>query len=608
MLIDKKAKHILILFFLSSLFCCSQDKTKTVYNLDFSTTEIKDFKWNYVFMPFIRIDSTEEKINGRYPVCFEQAPHSPLSIFPSLKLSLLQQLFIPQTSHLSDTVQISIRNKCCNLSEAWLKFFCMDANDDLVYSDSININNDSSWVYEELSFPVAHTEKMLLGIYALGYDYPSPKLRKVQKLYLDRIGVSINNKNIEDYNYQPVIEKEVLNKKQIIELTLPEQNSFKQITVPSNTAIIGIGESSHGSQTMSEMEVQMMKNLIENHNCKLLLFESSIYPMLLANLYVQGKFSENDSILNEIAPYTGYSSTQFCNFMGWLRTYNETAVEKVHIYGTLDLDYNFRINNLFDYLYAFYNNQTGSVIHPLLELLYDRKFSLLKDTISSTPLEQILGAHNYSDFMYALTKAEDHYTRLDSLSLNRNVHQFFMRDYQMFELSEKYMHENIKSGETTCIVAHLGHVSKKGYDSPYFYSLGYFLNEKYKDSYSVIALFAGKGKIASFDVGDTLKQKPVVLNPPRGGSIESICSKIDLPCFYYPANNLSIGNYYYRQIGNAYTKQSEYWYGNLKSRIDGFIFSSESQAKDNPKSVNEFTFALDKIPIHASILNKMRQR
>jgi erythromycin esterase-like protein len=607
----------IFLLFPVFLLSCLQEKVpaKIVYNLDFSITEIKDFKWTYSFKPYVYIDSTEEKINGKYPACFAQNPHedtflSSLNISPNLKIIIQQQLFIHQLFNIPDTVKVSIRNKSCNLSEAWLKLFCMDANDNLLYSDSIDINNDGCWVYKELSFPVMNVEKILLGIYALGYNYPSPKLREVQKLYLDRIGVTINNKSVEDLNDQPIIEKVPLNREQIICLVPTDVNSFEQIPIPSNKTIIGIGESIHGSLTINEIEVQIMKNLIKNHNCKLLLIEASIYPILLANLYIQGKFPENNTnILHEVALYTPfYSSSLFCDFMLWLKRYNETTTEKVHIYGTLDLNYHIYVNHLFDYLYAFYNKQTDGVIRPLLQMLYERKFAVLKDTIPSTQVAQILGKQNYSDFLYALTSVTQS-LQTDSLSFNTRFHQTLMRDYQMFEIAEKYMSENIKIGEKTCIVAHMNHLGKKGYGFPYFHSMGYFLEGKHKDNYFVTSVFAGKGSITSISTkNDTLKMEPMNLNFPRDGSIESLCFKNNLTCFYYSTNNLHGSNFYYRNIGNAYIEQDEYGYGNLKSRIDGFIFSSESQAPNEPRLyINEFALALDKIQRHSNIMKNIKQ-
>jgi erythromycin esterase-like protein len=607
MLIIRNHSYIFLLFLLF-LLSCSQEKTavKAVYNLDFSNVEIKNSKWYYSFEPFAHIDSTEKKINGKYPICFEQDFHPVIqNIYPSFQLVLHQQLFIPQTVYLSDTIRVSIRNKCYNLSEGWLKFFCTDANDNLLYSDSIDINNDNCWEYKEVTFPVIHAEKMLLGIYALGYDYPSPKLREVQKLYIDRIGVTVNNKDIEDFNYQPTTEKVALNQNQIINLIPTEVNSFAQIPIPNSKTIIGIGESVHGSKSISEIEVQMMKKLIENHNCRLLLFEANMYQMLLANLFIQGKFSENSTnILNETASYTTFSSTLFCDFMWWLRKYNETVTDKVRVYGILDLNYHIYVNPLFDYLYAFYNKQTDSEVHPLLQLLYDRKFTILKDTMQFTQLAQVMGKQNYSDFLYALSNVPQ-YLQLDSLSFNTNLHRIFMRDYQMFEIAERYMSENIKTGETVCIVAHLGHLNKKDSNFPYFRSMGSLLKDKYEDSYFVTGIFAGRGSIASVSLNEKALQ-PMDLSCLRDGSIESLCYKNDLPCFYYSTSNLSGSNYYYRRIGNSYIKQSEYWYGNLKSRIDGFIFISKSQAIDNPFYLDEFVLACDKIESHTNIIKNIK--
>ena len=607
-------KHRILVLCIFSFLClqqCAQDKVN--YNLDFKTTNLKDFKWDYSLVPVFRIDSTE-KIDNKYPVCFEQYS-VPIfgNILDPLRVVLSQQIFIPNEHKFSDSICVSIHNKCYNLSVAQLKLFCLDTDDKLVYTDSIDINNDSCWTRKSLSFPVLKAEKMLLGFYAFGWDMPSPKWRDIQKLYIDRLSVTINNRDIEEYNYRPKPKETKLDIGKAIKLSPGNDSSFAQIPIPDDKKIIGIGESMHGSKTINQIEVQLMKQLIESRQCRLLLFEADIHEMLLANLYVQGQTPEDyHKSLSEVSGYTLFSSDVFCDFMLWLRQYNKKAPasEKVRVYGLLDVPSESYMNPLFDFLYAFYSEKNKEMIFPLLGLLNFRELDkALEITCASEKLKQVLENDNYSDFVWNLTKAVERLRALKNFTASP-FHDIYTRDYSMFETAQHYISEYTKKEDKVCIVAHNGHIAKQGnYLFPYIQSMGYYLNNYYGNACYSAGIFVGKGNVLS---ASSLEKKQFwtreKLDDFLDGSIEDLCAKTGIPSFYYSTIDLEAGNFYYRNIGNTcFHSSSDNWFGNLRSSFDGLFFISESQAAEKPIFENGNDLTVKKIIEHADIYKSLKQ-
>lgn len=599
---------LLFIFLSSSVFflACSSNSGYNRYNLSFSNVDLRNFSWSYENYLFVRIDSLEEKIENKYPICFEQNPKPAIfNYYYPLGVSFSQQLFIPQElSHL-DTLRVSIHNKCNNLSEAQLKLFCLDESDSLMYVDSININNDSCWTRKYLSVPALKINKILLGVYAIGYDFPHYKSKYKQKLWIDKIDVKINNKRIEDYNFYPKPISENFNIDELTSLSLLELDgdSFQNIPIPDDISVLGIGESMHGSKTITEVEILQVKNMIKNKKCKLVLLEADMYEMLLANLFVHGLIKEND--LETSHKISGYSVQPFpdvfYDFLLWLRKYNEKVKDKVSVYGIMDIGNTSWKYSLLDYLHTFNNVENKNTIYPLLRLLYDEAPNILNEVKKSSKLQEIMGENFYSDFLYVLTRASFFNS---NKQLNAYFHQFSQRDYRMFE-NASYFISKSKGLTTTCIIAHVAHVDNVGSGFPYLRSMGYYLKEKYGVKYFTIGIFAGLGNLSTINLFKPEKEQiyhVISLSPPIKGSIEFFCSKQPHVCFYSSTKEIENKNLYYRGIGNVYIETNQYLYGNLKKRLDGLIYVSETEASESPEHY-ETELELNRISKYIDIFN-----
>jgi len=219
----------------------SQQKAK--YNLDFSDLSVDGFAWNQLNPSACKLDSTE-KYNGKYPICIENED------FFSVRMgnygSLSQLFVIPNTCKSSDSVKISITNKCMNIGEIQMKIFCYGYEDQLLYIDSVDINNDSIWSDYKSSFQLNNTAKMVVGVYFIGLHLAN----EIQNFWIDRISIQINNQDIENYafNENPCIVP--FNESEIMPLDIKDEKSFSKIPIPANKKVIAIGESINKSKQL----------------------------------------------------------------------------------------------------------------------------------------------------------------------------------------------------------------------------------------------------------------------------------------------------------------------------------------------------------------------
>jgi len=135
---------IFLTIFIFLLSCCFSCQNQSKYNLDFRTTDISNIKWESNNIPCLTIDSIE-LINGKNPLLIKQCPNFSTNPFSNQLIVYWYQPFILPDKNYSDEEKgiIEINNKCSNIYELNLVLFGFDKYENIVYSDSVNINNDS---------------------------------------------------------------------------------------------------------------------------------------------------------------------------------------------------------------------------------------------------------------------------------------------------------------------------------------------------------------------------------------------------------------------------------------------------------------------------------
>jgi len=155
----------------------------------------------------------------------------------------------------------------------------------------------------------------------------------------------------------------------------------------------------HGSAAINEIELDLLRYLIERQNCRLVLFEYDIYGAMILNRFVSSDIEETvlDKTINSGASLI--EKSKFKDFLLWLQKYNqEHPQDKVMIGGLLDMVINDDV--LTDYLITYQTHPSFKLIEPVLQALRDRKITKAKQqSESSDVLKKMLGSDEYANFM-----------------------------------------------------------------------------------------------------------------------------------------------------------------------------------------------------------------
>ena len=622
--------YFVILFISLATSACTHP-TEDRFNLMFKFSDTADFVWSSKSAKAPMIDSAEF-INSKYPIFFE-AQKLDNMLFDHFKIWYLKialfQLFVMPSKFYDKDVEISIHNKCIAIDSLQLKISGINSSGDVVKTDSLDINNDNEWEYKTLKIRFENIEYFTISLvggsilkpmfqineHSLVTDadgkvlrpeefemlMPEFEKRPIPRLYLDRISITIEGKDInqiQEINNLCSYEKEKLIPEYVHPLSC-DTDLIKNMQL-KNKKIIALGETVHGSENINETVFLLAQHAILHNNCKWILTELELASTLKLNLFTQGKLPEEEiSTIREEMRENHLSMKAFTDFLLWLREYNKTVDKKVVILGLLD-QYDFIEAPLYDYIFAFYNEEHKKILLPLLKHLHKRELIEAYDLVTqhSEKIKQILGENEFSFFNHALSNLAAIERKQKDLVTVDNY------DYNMWTNAETFISMYPQPDETVLIYAHYEHVKKKEgtQQDPCMFVLGNYLNARYKDDYSVVGLTVGSGNITTREM---LSHTFTTTNLEKtsAGSFEAMCLYQKDSCFYYPSDRLPHNIYLIRHIGNKENVfKNNVIYSCLKANTNGFIFIRNSNSFKDDDPVYEGNFFWDKALKRAAFL------
>lgn len=457
-----------------------------------------------------------------------------------------------------------------------LIFTGYNVNGEVISIDTLKIAETKGWD----TFVTTLFIKDVSYMHLLMNMHGSPNIRHIAGL--GKIQFSVDGKDLTEYPQRNLCQELVPDIDCITRLSFDYLDSYQRIEPLVNKKILAIAEAMHGSETLSESAIQIMKSRILHNNCKLILLEIPFEKMLSVNRFVLGdeRFSL-DVIAKSLE--LGLFSKKLLDFFEWVKEYNRREKCKVYVLG-LDTPSTNAITypmDMFNYFFLMNKSSMNEPIRQFFLLFLTDCLKAMKDVFPSIKNDKIFEKngdvlelkiieHWWNDWLTAVTSEEKLHTVRDSLMYN-NI---------------KYMIELLcDSSETATLYSHLEHACRDKLHTISHYPLmsyGALLKEHFSTDYSVIGLFAYEGKVLHLpNVSKQVIDKPNILqfvndNLINAGNnyLESILSKFDNSYFYIPSFLLSKSQMYIR-IGTNSRQLANIIYP--PHYMDGVIYLKESE-------------------------------
>ena len=496
-----------------------------------------------------------------------------------LPLCMYDKILLPKIP--KKELEISLTCKSLNLKPITLIISGFDDEENRISSDTLMIPSENIWQKYIKKVKAKKCRFISFDLIAEGindtYDYEIMPLDETynQQLWLDKIEITIDGKNIKQFSLSDAIGDYKIKKKNIIPVT--NDGSFDNIKLFNEKRILAIGESVHGSESFNKIANQIIKYQVEYNNCKLVLIESHLEQTLSMNRFIQGDDSFNvDTLLYDIRNH-GSSYTQTKDLLLWLKSYNQTTENKVWLFGfdsecwsdvgALHINV---ANYLCDLNKKLNNTTIDSVCYELIytghytDRYYNRPIRILK---SNEKIKELIDEKEFQVLIHSL----------EALTKAKNIgFNFFMGREQIMFDNAQFLIDLICSPEESVVVyGHFLHINYK-YSEKLNYSFGHYMKQYYQNQYSGICMLAAQGEIFSSNTDFILASYPLQ-EPPENSLEYGLLTQTSDDCSFVPVEALSNDFAVIRDIG-YYNLKDVFITFSPKNNIDAFIFIRESEA------------------------------
>lgn len=353
--------------------------------------------------------------------------------------------------------------------------------------------------------------------------------------------------------------------------------------------ILALGETLHGTQTMSELELEIIKERVINHNCKLILLEIPLSLGLILNRYVKNDphFSSFDFIKKSLSEYL----VDYMIVLQWIKDYNKLHNNEVSVLG-LDYEYSRLSGRMYMLYFLDRANNEHKYDSLILHLLDDTRYPqydiepnniIIHDKELELVLQSINNNKEYKDFDYKI----------------------IFRDEKMAENTQMICNMLLDTNSTATILEHFLHANYIGAGSFIHnsISMGHLLKDVYQSDYSCVALTTKQGD-AWFprNIWD-MRVSLLPIKEAIEGSLEYEMDKLkgDSVTFVQTASLPPNVPYSMRTENAYYSDKKEFGYYIPYKFMDGIICTNQSHHLNTPPNPLGDSFLFD---IYDYICNK----
>lgn len=317
----------------------------------------------------------------------------------------------------------------------------------------------------------------------------------------------------------------------------------------TDVKVVGLGEDTHGTREFYQLKAELIKYLVREKGFTLVAIEDNLPEIGKLNELLLGGSRSTQEYQKYISQHLQYK--EYFELFHWIREYNQTAAEKVQLYGidmqsartAIDvvsdvigrtkhrglMQQTMLLRNDLNEAYEFIEGkkQAGSgdkkkhmrtILRQSRSLLrmVDRKKAAI---VSATSGEDYKWLSKNLQVIIAFTKLTSGvHTPVFNTAVNRDMQ---MADNVAWILKKH-------PGKKVIVWAHNGHVHK---DLNRGEGMGYFLKKKYGRSYFSIGLLSAQGSYAAFD--PVTRQQGVYTLPELSADSWNKLLESTGPAFFY---------------------------------------------------------------------------
>lgn len=533
----------------------SQQLTEAL-DLDFSNYNTCSWNW-LAGQSSCTISKTPDFLN----IKIRKMPFGPQ---PEMSFVLSKQITLATAIKRPIHVQLQAINKTNRNLILMVNGF--DKNQNIVQQQKVTLSRTEEW-----SEMALHINPKGLKAFDIAITYDGNEERD-QEIVLKEILIDGHESDIQKL----LLQNEADNGRNLLQrgvIPVDSWSTFPIDNIPGfndNLQLVGLGECTHGSLSITESRNELLKQLIIQKKCSFVLLEFSFDEVLLYDLYVQGLVSDSSMVKEHLDNKVFAAATSYFDLFEWIKDFNSQSGRKVRLIG-LDNHFSSPSYALMDIFSSVLPEDLADRF--LKEAGHSNYQAVLSLCKNSRELREKLGDTSYNLLVHVLANNE---SSLSSDDFHND------RDERMFQRTIRLHSEFFQPGELWCILAHTKHLQKnllykKGQLN---HTLGSLIQSTSKKHYYVIDFSFGLGDFVQDSCSmnritiDSINQLPT-------NSFSYSAMKTPYDQFLYPTKKIDDDIFLALSINRFSFKRTNFEFTSFKNNFDAVFFQKKSIAFRN---------------------------
>lgn len=276
-------------------------------------------------------------------------------------------------------------------------------------------------------------------------------------------------------------------------------SAVKQIDIPDDVKIIGLGEATHGNIEFQELKRDVFEVLVKNEGVRVFVLEGDFGGGQRINQFILNGNGTAEEAVNTL-DYSIYKTEQMIDLVQWMHDYNDSVSEddKVYFYGNDMQRYDYSKKGVLDYYEVVNADEFKKNALHLKHISNDKMRELTTEQLNEIDetIEKIILDLQSNELTYVKQSSADAYAfALQNAKNMKQRTQLFLNEGDYTKLRDQFLADNLqwiaefeaaRGHDKIFVTGHNGHIEKTSASVAGYKSMGHYLDQVYGEEYFAI--------------------------------------------------------------------------------------------------------------------------
>lgn len=353
-------------------------------------------------------------------------------------------------------------------------------------------------------------------------------------------------------------------------------DQLKKLDVLSETRVIGLGESSHGTKEFFQTKHRLFQYFVKNFNHRVFAFEMDYGESLIIDDYIQTGNGDLAAIMKKEMHFWTWKTTEVQALIEWMKVYNSSRAkdDKLHLYGVdcqyFDTNARVLLQKCSDLLPSL-GKDIEPVLKPLSQKTFLPKLADLTVVLNAIQTNKAAIIEKSSDSEYEII---EHIAEILIQTYNVTLESDIIKSNN---IRDEFMGKNTvwlskRTPKPMTMWAHNAHISKPNNSFDNNRPMGFYIDSGLQGDYKTIGFSFTEGSVTAIDYNNNYTlQTNIIPDIVNQKFSNGFFGKANYKAYFYKTSDV-FGNNKLRNYINTlpFYRLGLYFFSNFGTTINDF--------------------------------------